>query len=273
MSVGSSWAYADENLDNLVEKIKSTQGAERRACLLKAASFGRQAVPVLIGFLENSEENIQDGAADALGTIGPEAAEAVPALTAALEKADRHLRQCEMERKGATLFEEALRRIVNDKEKVRALLAGIREVEDPLSDMGFDQTHRSEILSVMKGDLDQDGREDIAIGPERFRGRAGCNFTVYLKKDNGKYQYVGALFCYPGILAIRRSSAGVGIGKTYIRNGGNSGAFTEYEIAMNGIRLVSERDTNLNEEPGKKEYDSLLKAAESSVRLEKVGGQ
>ena len=52
-----------------------------------------EAVPALAAALHDPDEDVRRSAADALGKIGPAAAEAVPALAAALHDPDRDVRR------------------------------------------------------------------------------------------------------------------------------------------------------------------------------------
>jgi HEAT repeat protein len=83
-------------LSALVRAADTGNTVIRKACLDALGKIGpdaAEAVPTLVAALNDPEDNVRQSAAEALGMIGPNAAPAVPALVAALNDPEDNVRQ------------------------------------------------------------------------------------------------------------------------------------------------------------------------------------
>lgn len=87
-AVGKIGPEAREAIPLLVETIRQTRNHDRRllvACNYALLAMGKEIVPAMISLLKDNEWEMRRGAAWILGKVGPEAKDAVPALTEALK--------------------------------------------------------------------------------------------------------------------------------------------------------------------------------------------
>lgn len=85
-------AAATSEVFTQVEKLSSTRRQDRLAAVRSLRQIGSPVVPILMEALESPEPSIRKNAAFALGSMGSEAVEAIPALFSALttwEQTDR----------------------------------------------------------------------------------------------------------------------------------------------------------------------------------------
>jgi HEAT repeat protein len=96
-ALGSVVPAQEKAVEALLPSLKDKNEAVREQALFSLVRMGpaaRSAVPALIEILEQRGNDAGQGlAAQALGSIGPEAAKAVPALRAALKNPDPYVRQ------------------------------------------------------------------------------------------------------------------------------------------------------------------------------------
>ena len=86
-AVGKMGPDARAAIPVLVETIRQTRNHDRRilvACNNALLEMGQEIVPYIIPLLKDDDWEMRRGAAGTLGMLGPEAKDAVPALTKAL---------------------------------------------------------------------------------------------------------------------------------------------------------------------------------------------
>ena len=86
-AVGEIGPEASEAIPILVDTIRQTRNRDKRillACNHALLGMGKEIVPYMITLLKDDDWEIRRGAAWMLGKVGPEAKDAVPALTEAL---------------------------------------------------------------------------------------------------------------------------------------------------------------------------------------------
>ena len=81
--------YGGKKVSEWAERLQSKESESRIEALqsLGKLGVGPEAIPLLIQALKETEARVRQGAAKALGSFGPEARAAIPALTEALDDA------------------------------------------------------------------------------------------------------------------------------------------------------------------------------------------
>jgi hypothetical protein len=94
-AVGKIGPEAREAIPALIETIRQTRNHDKRillACNYALLAMGKEIVPNMISLLKDDEWEMRRGAAWILGKLGPEAKDAVPALTEALSDSNPAVR-------------------------------------------------------------------------------------------------------------------------------------------------------------------------------------
>ncbi len=94
-AVGKIGPEAREAIPLLVETIRQTRNHDKRlllACNYALLAMGKEIVPGMISLLKDDDWEMRRGAAWILGKVGPEAKDAVPALTEALHDSNPEVR-------------------------------------------------------------------------------------------------------------------------------------------------------------------------------------
>jgi len=94
-AVGKIGPEAREAIPLLVETIRQTRNHDKRilhACNYALLAMGKEIVPSMISLLKDDDWEMRRGAAWILGKVGPEAKDAVPALTEALNDSNPAVR-------------------------------------------------------------------------------------------------------------------------------------------------------------------------------------
>lgn len=94
-AVGKIGPEAKEAIPILIETIREVRNRDRRilvACNKALLGMGKEIVPHMISLLKDDTWEMRRGAAWILGKLGPDAKEAVPALTEALNDANPSVR-------------------------------------------------------------------------------------------------------------------------------------------------------------------------------------
>jgi HEAT repeat protein len=94
-AVGKMGPEAREAIPALIETIRQTRNHDKRillACNYALLAMGKEIVPSMISLLKDDDLEMRRGAAWILGKVGPEAKDAVPALTEALNDSNPAVR-------------------------------------------------------------------------------------------------------------------------------------------------------------------------------------
>jgi len=94
-ALGKIGPEAREAIPLLVETIRQTRNHDKRillACNYALLAMGKEIVPGMISLLKDDDWEMRRGAAWILGKVGPEAKDAVPALTEALNDSNPAVR-------------------------------------------------------------------------------------------------------------------------------------------------------------------------------------
>jgi HEAT repeat protein len=94
-AVGKIGPEAREAIPALIETIRQTRNHDKRillACNYALLAMGKEIVPSMISLLKDDDWEMRRGAAWILGKVGPEAKDAVPALTEALNDSNPAVR-------------------------------------------------------------------------------------------------------------------------------------------------------------------------------------
>jgi len=94
-AVGKMGPEAREAIPLLVETIRQTRNRDKKlllACNYALLAMGKEIVPAMITLLKDDVWEMRRGAAWILGKLGPEAKDAVPALTEALNDSNPEVR-------------------------------------------------------------------------------------------------------------------------------------------------------------------------------------
>lgn len=94
-AIGEIGPKAKQAIPQLVETIRETRNRDKRmllACNHALLEMGREIVPSMIFLLKDDEWEMRRGAAWILGKVGPDAKDAIPALTRALKDTNAAVR-------------------------------------------------------------------------------------------------------------------------------------------------------------------------------------
>jgi len=94
-AVGKIGPEAKDAIPALIETIRQTRNHDKKillGCNYALLAMGKEIVPYMISLLKDDEWEMRRGAAWILGEVGPEAKDAVPALTEALNDSNPEVR-------------------------------------------------------------------------------------------------------------------------------------------------------------------------------------
>ncbi len=94
-AVGKIGPEAREGIPALIEMIRQTRNSDKKmivACNKALLAMGKEIVPHMISLLKDDDWEMRRGAAWTLGMLGPDAKDAIPVLTKALNEPNPNVR-------------------------------------------------------------------------------------------------------------------------------------------------------------------------------------